>query len=60
MAADGCRRAGRTWAGPTDDGRWVVGEPGVHVLTTDSRAGAVALMPLLERPMADVKKSWAA
>jgi len=47
---------GRTWAGPTDDGRWAVGEPGVYVLTTDSRAGAVALMPLLERPMADVKE----
>ena len=46
--------ARRTWAGHTVDGRWVVGTPGRHVLFTHSPAGIIALLPLLERPMAEV------
>jgi hypothetical protein len=46
-------RAG-AWAGQAEDGSWVVGRPGQHVLSADSPAGVVALLPLLERPMAQV------
>lgn len=45
--------AGR-WAGPTDDGRWVVGTPDRHTLLALSPAGVIALLPLLERPMTEV------
>jgi hypothetical protein len=45
--------AGR-WAGPTDDGRWVVGTPDRHVLLAGSPTGVIALLPLLERPMTAV------
>ena len=44
----------RTWAGPAVDGRWLVGTPNKHVLFAHSAAGVVALLPLLERPMAEV------
>jgi hypothetical protein len=43
-----------TWAGASEDGRWVVGRPGRHVLWADSPPGVVALLPLLERPMGQV------
>ena len=43
-----------TWAGASEDGRWVVGRPGRHVLWADSPPGVVALLPLLERPMDQV------
>jgi hypothetical protein len=46
--------ASGTWAGASEDGRWVVGRPGRHVLRADSRPGVVALLPLLERPAAEV------
>jgi hypothetical protein len=45
---------GRTWAGPATDGRWVVGAPDRHVLFAQSPGGAIALLPLLERRMAEV------
>lgn len=43
-----------TWAGAVEDGRWVVGLPGQHVLWAVSRPGVIALLPLLEQPMAQV------
>lgn len=46
-------RAG-VWAGQTDNGNWMVGRPGRHVLPVDSLPGVVALLPLLERSMAQV------
>lgn len=46
-------RAGK-WAGRADDDRWVVGEPGHHVLLTNSPPGVIALFPLLEKPMEHV------
>lgn len=42
------------WVGRADDGRWVVGEPGRHVLPTDSPPGMIAFLPLLEKPMEQV------
>lgn len=42
------------WAGQAESGSWVVGRPGQHVLPVDSPAGVVALLPLLERPLAQV------
>ena len=46
--------AAGVWAGQAGDGRWVVGRPGRHVMRVDSPAGVIALLPLLERPMAGV------
>jgi hypothetical protein len=46
--------ASGTWAGASEDGRWVVGLPGRHVLRADSPPGVIALLPLLERPAAEV------
>ena len=50
----GCRvsSASGTWAGASEDGRWVVGLPGRHVLWADSPPGVIGL--LLERPTAEV------
>jgi hypothetical protein len=42
------------WAGQTENESWVVGRPGHHVLPVDSLPGAIALLPLLERPMVEV------
>jgi hypothetical protein len=42
------------WAGASEDGRWMVGRPGWHVLRAGSPPGMIALLPLLERPMAQV------
>jgi hypothetical protein len=38
----------------SEDGRWVVGLPGSHVAWAGSSAGVIALLPLLERPVAEV------
>jgi hypothetical protein len=46
--------ASGTWAGASEDGRWVVGRPGRHVLRAGSPPGVIALLPLLGRPMAQV------
>jgi len=47
--------ASGTWAGASEDGRWlVVGLPGRHVLRAGSPPGVIALLPLLERPVAQV------
>jgi hypothetical protein len=46
--------ASGTWAGASEDGRWVVGRPGRHVLWAGSLPGVIALLPLLERPMVQV------
>lgn len=42
------------WAGQADDGRWIVGRPGRRVMRTGSPGGVIALLPLLQRPMAEV------
>lgn len=52
--AVGVSSASGTWAGASEDGRWVVGRPGRHVLRAGSPPGVIALLPLLERPMAQV------
>jgi hypothetical protein len=46
--------ASGTWAGVSEDGRWVVGVPGRHVLRAGSPPGVIGLLPLLERPVAEV------
>jgi hypothetical protein len=42
------------WAGPADQGHWVVGRPGQAVMRVSSPGAEIALLPLLERPMAQV------
>lgn len=49
--------AAGVWAGPADDGRWVVGAPGRHVVRVDSPPGVIALLPLLERPLENIKQA---